>query len=179
MFGNSVYISPSYSHGSSFFLAKCCNCIASSAIAIRCRLSSVCLHLSVRRLRCECIMTKRLKLGSYSFHWNVDQCLNSLSAKFDYEIRRGSLDRGLKQKWGGFWLRDAISRRLCEIELRWRLITNKKSIATKVEDLEWPWTSIHCSVIRVMHVLTKRLRLESSGLRYKVCLLYTSPSPRD
>jgi len=30
--------------------------------------------------------------------------------------------------------------------------------------------SIHCSVIRVMRVLTKRLRLESRGFRYKVAL---------
>jgi len=29
-------------------------------------------------------------------------------------------------------------------------------------------TSIHCSVIRVMRVLSKRLRLESRGFRYKV-----------
>ena len=30
------------------------------------------------------------------------------------------------------------------------------------------WTSIHCSDIKVMRVLTKRLRLESCGFRYKV-----------
>jgi len=80
-----------------------------------------------------------------------------------------SLTRGLNLGWGGFWLRDAISRKRCEIELRWQLITNRKSyIETKVDDIEWPWTSIYCSVIRDMRVLTKRLRLESCVFCYKV-----------
>jgi len=58
--------------------------------------------------------------------------------------------------------------------LRWKLITNRKSyglsIATKVVDFEWPWTSIHCSVVNVMNIEMKRLRLESHGFRYKVSL---------
>jgi len=44
------------------------------------------------------------------------------------------------------------------------------SIATKVDDLEWPWTSIHCSIVSVMRVVTKRLRLKSRGFPYKVAL---------
>ena len=44
------------------FLAELCNCIASFAIAIRCCLSS---SLCLQR---ECIVAKRLKLGSLSFH---------------------------------------------------------------------------------------------------------------
>ena len=47
------------------------------------------------------------------------------------------------------------------------------SIATKVDDLEWPWTSIYCSVIRVMRVVTKRMRLESRGICYKVALYFS------
>jgi len=81
----------------------------------------------------------------------------------------------LKLGWGGFWPRNAISRKRCEIELRWQLITNRKShnglsIATKVDDLEWPWASIHCFVVSVMRFETKRLRLQSLGFRYKVAL---------
>ena len=83
-----------------------------------CRLSSS----SVFSLWRECIVTKRLKLGPSRFHWNIAKCLNSLLDKFDYEIRKG-----LKLRWGGFWLRDAISWKRCEIELRWQLITNRKS----------------------------------------------------
>jgi len=44
------------------------------------------------------------------------------------------------------------------------------SIATEVDDFEWPWTLIHCSVVSVMRVVIKRLRLESRGFRYKVTL---------
>jgi len=48
----------------------------------------------------ECIVTKRLQLGSCNFHWNAAQCLNSLPKKFNDKIRRGPLDLGA-QKWGG------------------------------------------------------------------------------
>jgi len=41
------------------------------------------------------------------------------------------------------------------------------SIATKVDDLKWPWTSIHCSVA------TKWLKLESHGFHYKVALYHS------
>jgi len=34
---------------------------------------------------------------------------------------------GLNLEWGGFWIRDAISRKWCEIKLRWQLIINRKS----------------------------------------------------
>jgi len=46
-------------------------------------------------------------------------CLSSLITKFE----GGLLGLGL----GGFRLRDAISRKLCEKELRLQLITNRKS----------------------------------------------------
>ena len=71
-------------HLKAWFLAARCNCIASSAISRH--LSVVCLSACSRPWR-ECIVTKRLKLGSCSFH---TQCLTSLPAKFDYDIRRGS-----------------------------------------------------------------------------------------
>jgi len=44
------------------------------------------------------------------------------------------------------------------------------SIATKVDDLEWSWTSIRWSVDSVMRVVAKRLRLESRVFRYNVAL---------
>jgi len=50
------------------------------------------------------------------------------AVKFDDEIRRGSSwSRGLKLEWGGFRIRDAISRKRCEMQLKWELITNRKS----------------------------------------------------
>jgi len=47
------------------------------------------------------------------------------------------------------------------------------SIATKGVDLEWPWTSIHCYVVSVMRIVTKRLKLESGGFQY-ILALYLS-----
>ena len=75
---------------------------------------------------------------------------------------------GLKLAWGGFWLRDAISRRRCEIELRWQLITDRLSFSIMTLNVR-----VHCSVIRVMRVLTKLLKLESRGFRSKVALYFS------
>ena len=47
-------------------------------------------------------MTKRVKLGSCSLYYNIAKCLNSLPAKFDYEIRRGPLDRMVQTGVGWF-----------------------------------------------------------------------------
>jgi len=105
-------------------LAQHCNRIASFAIVIRCRLSVVCRLSVCRRLWRECIVTKRLKSRSYTF---VAHCLNSLPAKCGDEIQRGPLIGALKLRWGGFQLRDTISQKWCEIELRWQLIINRKS----------------------------------------------------
>ena len=69
-------------------LLESCNCIANSAIVIRCLCLSVC-RLSVYLWR-ECIVMKPLKIGSCSFTWNVAHCLDSLSAEFDDKIRRES-----------------------------------------------------------------------------------------
>jgi len=53
----------------------------------------------------------------------VRLCLPSMITKFEGCPH----DWVLKLGWGGFWLCDAISRKRCEIELRWQLITNRKS----------------------------------------------------
>ena len=109
------------------------------------------------------------------FSSKCSQCLNSLPTKIDFKIRRGSPWSGDSNCGGVDFnrVRDAISRKWCEIELRWQLITNRKSyvgirLQQKVDDLEWPCMSIHCSVISVMHVFTERLRLESRDFCYKV-----------
>jgi len=79
----------------------------------------------VCRLWCECIVTKWLKLGSCSFHYNISSAL-TLPAKFDYKIWRGHFDRGLQLGCGGF-CSNSISWKRCKIELRWQLITNRNS----------------------------------------------------
>ena len=61
----------------------------------------------------------------------------------------------LKVGWGGFQLRDAVSRRRCEIKLRWQLIINRKSYmgfrlhqkSMTLNDLKWPWTREQRSAI--------------------------------
>jgi len=60
-------------------LAQRCNCIASSAIAIKCRLSAT---------RVYCDKTAEARIMQFSI--NVAQCINSLPFKFDYEIQRES-----------------------------------------------------------------------------------------
>jgi len=117
-------------------LTERCNFMQYPAIVVICR-------LSVTRVYCDKMAEV---IGLHSFNKNVAQCISSLSAVFYDKIRR-CFDLGLKVGWGNFGLRDAISRKQCEIEPRWQLITTGLSIATKVDDLKWPWTSIHCSVI--------------------------------
>jgi len=140
-----------------------------SAIVIVCRLSVSLCRLSVKRVYCD----KMAVLGSCSFQQNVAQCLISLLAKFYSEIQRESPWSG-GSNWGGVVfdrVRDAISRKRCEIERRWQLITNRKSYmcfrlqhkSMTLNDLEWPWTSIHCSVVSFIRVATKWLKLESRG----------------
>ena len=50
-----------------------------------------------------CIVTKNAEaIGSCGFIYNIAQCLNSLPAKFNDEIRRGLLEwRGLILGWSG------------------------------------------------------------------------------
>ena len=92
----------------------------------------------------------------------------------------------LKLGCGYFRLRYAISRKRWEIELRWQLITNRKSYMSfllqqksmTLNGLEWPWTSVHCCVVSVMcagqqqrgGAMTKRLRLKSRCFHYIVGL---------
>ena len=47
------------------------------------------------------------------------------------------------------------------------------SIATQVDDLEWPWTSIYCSVVSFMRVATKWLKLKSRRFHCKIALYYS------
>jgi len=52
------------------------------------------------------VVTKRLRLESRDFRYKVALYLSYLNIKFDDEIRRGSLDLGLKVGWCGFRLRN-------------------------------------------------------------------------
>ena len=123
-----------------------------------------------------CIVTKWLKIRSCSFHYNVAQSLNSLLAKcqvwwwnskgvssircwvvFEFATLPGYISETVRDKRLGDNL----------------LLMGSHIWAFDCNKIRWPWmtlTSIRCSVIRVMRVLTKRLRLESRGLRYKVAL---------
>ena len=121
-------------------------------------------RLSVCRLKRECIVTRLLKLGSRGVHVQVAYSLIFYCGKFDGKFEGGPLKLGR----GGFRLCDAISQKRCKIQLKWQLLirSHPLSIAAKVDELEWPETSIHCSVVRVMLFM----RLKSRGFRYKVAL---------
>ena len=96
-----------------WFLVERCSCIASSAIPIRC-------YLSVTRVYCDKTAEVFTKMQPNA----LTLCLPSLIPKF----KGGPLDGG--SNWSGVVfdrVRDAISRKRYEIELRWQLITNRKS----------------------------------------------------
>jgi len=116
-------------------------------------MSSVCLSWR------ECIVSKWLKLGSCSFHCNVAQC-------------RSSLPAGLMTKFGGVpstggtnyagivfeFAMHAISRKLWEIDLRWQLITNRKSYkwAFDCNKSRWPWMTLSANLLLCRKCYTHR-----------------------
>ena len=91
------------------FLAERCYFIAMSGYC------HVMLYVVVTLVYCD--KTTEVSVMQF-FSKNIARCLHSLPAKFDYAILRGPLDRGLKLGCGGFQIRDAISRKCFEIELR-------------------------------------------------------------
>jgi len=83
------------------------------------------------------------------------QCLNSLPDKLNYEIQKKVPLIG-GSNWGGVVfdrVRDVIYRKWCEIELRWQLITNRKSYvgfrlqqtSMTLNDLERQFTALSVS----------------------------------
>jgi len=86
---------------------------------------------------------------------------------------------GLELGWVGFWFRDAIFRKQCEIELRWQLITNRKSYMSfrlqqksmTLNDLKRQFTALW-SVLCVLRP-NGWIKLESSGFYYKVALYHS------
>ena len=71
-------------------------------LADRCNATfGYCPNMSFVRLWRECVVTKRLQLGSCSFRWNVEPNALTLPAKLDDEIRRGPLDLGaqIRVQW--------------------------------------------------------------------------------
>jgi len=97
----------------------------------------------------DCTSNSRVWSG---FAGALAQCLKPLLAKLVDKMRSGFPDLRLKLGWGGFRLCEAVSRKRCEIELKWQLITNRKSYvgfrlqrkSMTLNDHEWPWTSIYC-----------------------------------
>jgi len=99
------------------FLAERCNLHCKVQYVRLLSYYSLCL-LSLCRLRRECIVTRQLKLESRVFHiikvaLALTFSMVSLTAKFE-----GAPLGRLKLGWGGYRLRDDISQKRCEIELR-------------------------------------------------------------
>jgi len=151
-FNNSVQFKSAMYVDTYIILAKSCNCNANfRCIVIRCWLYVVCLSVICRdasALWQNSFTAKQLRISSDS--------TMSLKTKFE----GGPLDRGLKLGWRWFSIRDIISRKKCEIELKWQLLTDRKSHmgfrlqqkSMTLNDLERQFTALS-SVLRV----TKRL----------------------
>ena len=107
------------------FLTEPCNCIASSAIPIRCCLSSSVVCLFITRVYCD----KTAEAVIMQFSLKCSPMPQLFACQVWLRNSKGvSLISGFNLGWGDFWLRDTISRKRCEIELRWLLIiTNRKS----------------------------------------------------
>ena len=76
------------------------------------------------------ILTKQLRLRIMQFSLKCSPRLYLFACQVWLRNSKGGpLIGRLNLGWGGFWLRDAISRKRCEIGLqaRWQLITNRKS----------------------------------------------------
>jgi len=73
------------------------------------------------------VATEWLKLESRGFHYKVALCTAICLLSLMIIFEGVPWSEGLKISWGGFQLRGTISWRLCEIELRPELITNRKS----------------------------------------------------
>jgi len=135
--------------------------------------------LSVTQVYCD--KTAEVKIIQFSLKCNpmlnaLTLCLPSLMTKFKGDPSIGG-SKKLQLEWGGFRLRDAVYRKRCEIELRWKLITDRKSYmgswlqqkSMTLNDLERQFTAVSS----ILCVLWKnRLRLELRGFRYKVALLH-------
>ena len=130
------------------------NSIFSGMLQLQCKfryfrkmLSVVVCRLSLTRVYRDKTAEARIMLFSL-------KC-SSLPAKFDSEIRRKFEGVPLigGSNWGGLVfdrVRDAVSRKRCEIELRWQLITNRKSyvgfrlqqISMTLNDLKRQFTAL-------------------------------------
>jgi len=88
------------------FLAKRCNCIASSPIYIKCCLSSVCLssvfRLSVTRVYCDKTTEVRIMQFSLKCSPTVKEEIAHVLPSSITKLEEDPLDRGLTQGWGGF-----------------------------------------------------------------------------
>jgi len=101
---------------------------------------------SVTQVYCDKITEARIM----QFSLNVAQCLKSSPAKFDYNTRRGPLDR--RAQTGVVWFSIDFATlylgNACEIELRWQLITNKKSHgAFDCNKSRWPWMILNVNLL--------------------------------
>jgi len=83
-----------------------------SAIVIICRLWRECILAAVRIMQCSLKCSPVLLLFACPVWW---------------QNLKGPLNLELKVGWKGFRLCDAASRKWCKMELKWQLITNRKS----------------------------------------------------
>jgi len=118
----------------------------------RCTQDVVC-RVSVTRVYCD-------KTAKFRIIWFSLKC-SPMPQLFVCEVW-WRISKGFLLIEGSNWgmvmvfdkLLDAISRKRCEIGHNWSLIGSHIWVfdCNEVDDLEWPWTSIYCSVVSVMLV---------------------------
>ena len=119
-----------------------CSHASTTHCFIRCMYTVVCLSVCLSVTRVYCDKMAAVRIMQFSLKCSPMPCLPSLMTKFEVDPSIW----GLKVGWGCFRLRDAVSRKRCEIELRWQLlITNRKSYiwAFDCNKSWWPWMTLN------------------------------------
>jgi len=100
-------------------------------------------HLSVTRVCCD--KTAEIRITRFSRKSSVKSTFSLIM--FDREIRR-VLHWG--SNWGGFRIRDAISRKRCDIEFRWQLawsLIGSHIWAFDCNTSLWPWMTLNVNLL--------------------------------
>ena len=104
------------------------------------------LTLSVTRVYCD--KTTEVRIMQFSLQYSAMPCL--IACQVRWRNSNGFPSIG-SSDWDGvvfYRICDAVSRKRCEIELRWQLITNRKSyVGFQLQNSRWPWMTLNVNLL--------------------------------